>query len=385
VREGRLSSVDILGTLDLTLRALNTRIPEVDPRRCVATRYRASSCRRCTRACPGGAIAPTPNLEVDPEKCLGCGACAVVCPTGALDFAQPRAALRARLRAAGDPPAAAATIACARSDAPIGRGAGIKVECLGCIAAADLLIAQAAGVRTLDLVDGGCTACPSAAAVKALPEAIYAATALFAALGSEPQSDTPTPDGPKPEAMMVTRLTSPDRSSGAPAVGATGADHGDGQASDRTAGKQAAARWAGPVLSRRQLLLFFGARSAQVVETSAVKRKATSVESLHAQSSPPPTHQLLVRHLDHLALHGIARADFATCMEPLHLAAVTVSAACDSCGLCARYCPHGALKVAEGVVAADHRLCTACGLCAEVCPPEAIALRPPTLPLAARA
>ena len=356
--------MDILGTLDLTLRALNTRIPEVDPRRCVATRYRSSSCRRCTRACPGGAIAPTPSLEVDPEKCVGCGACAVVCPTGALDFAQPRAALRTGLRTAGEPSGGAATIACVRGDMSAGRGTGIRVECLGSIAAADLLVARAAGMRSLDLVDGGCATCPSAAAVAALPEAIDAAAALYAA----------------PEAMTVTRLTSPDRSSGA----APAADHGGRRASDRSAAQeQAPARWAGPVLSRRQLLFFFGARSVRVAENSVVKRKATSVESLHAQSPPPPTHQLLVRHLDALARQGVALGDLATCMEPLHLATVTVSAACDSCGLCARYCPHGALKVTEGLAVADPRLCTACGLCAEVCPPEAIALRPPTLPLGA--
>ena len=119
----------------------------------------------------------------------------------------------------------------------------------------------------------------------------------------------------------------------------------------------------------------------QVAETAAVKRRMTSVESLHAQNPPPPTHQLLVRHLDALALQGEVHVDFGTCAEPLHLAAITVSEACDSCGLCVRYCPHGALKMAEGLVVANARLCTACGLCADVCPPEAIGLRPPTLPL----
>jgi ferredoxin len=366
-----LTPVDILDSLDLTLRALNTRIPEVDPRRCVATRYRASSCRRCTQACPGGAIVPTPRLEVDPERCLGCGACAVVCPTGALDFAQLRAALRAELRAAGESSGGAATIACARGDVSTGRGKGIRVECLGSVAAADLLVARGAGLRSLDLVDGDCAACPSASAVAGLQAAIEAAAAVSAALESALPTAKPA-SGP----MTVTRLTLPDRS-----VVAGAADRGGGQAVNRaTAEKKAPDRWEGPVLSRRQLLLFFGARSVRVAETSAVRRKTTSVESLHAQVPPPPTHQLLVRHLDALVVEGPARMDLATCMEPLHVAAVIVSAACDSCGLCARYCPHGALQVTEGSVLADCRLCTGCGLCAEVCPPGAVSLVPPALP-----
>jgi ferredoxin len=356
--------VDILGTLDLTLRALNTRIPEVDPRRCVATRYRASSCRRCTQACPGGAIMPTPVLEVEPEKCLGCGACAVVCPTGALDFAQPRAALRAGLRAAGGSPGGAATITCARGDTSTALGTDIRVECLGLVSAVDLLVARAAGVSSLDMVDGGCTACPSAAAVTALSEAL---------------------DAGAQGAMTVTRQTAPSPSTSAGASAAAAAERSGRRARDRsTSGSEAPARWAGPVLSRRQLLLFFGARSVRVAESSAVKRRTRSIESLHAQSPPPPTHQLLVRHLDALAFQGAAAADLSTYMETLHLADVTVSEACDSCGLCARYCPHGALKVAEGLVVADQRSCTACGLCAEVCPPQAIVLLPPTLTPPAR-
>ena len=318
----------------------------------------------------------TPTLEVDPEKCLGCGACAVVCPTGALDFVQPRAALRAGLRAAAESGGGVATIACARSDMPAGRGMEIRVECLGSVAATDLLLARAAGLRSLDLVDGGCVGCPTASAVAALPPAIDAAATVVIALDNEQPSA-----GPTRQPMTVTRLTALSKPSAAGAGLAAGARSGGRHGPKRAAEDQEPPGWAGPVLSRRQLLLFFGVRSVQVAETAAVKRRMTSVESLHAQNPPPPTHQLLVRHLDALALQGEVHVDFGTCAEPLHLAAITVSEACDSCGLCVRYYPHGALKMAEGLVVANARLCTACGLCADVCPPEAIGLRPPTLPL----
>jgi Fe-S-cluster-containing hydrogenase component 2 len=36
---------------------------------------------KCQRECPAGAIVVKDALaEVDPEKCIGCGKCAEVCP-----------------------------------------------------------------------------------------------------------------------------------------------------------------------------------------------------------------------------------------------------------------------------------------------------------------
>jgi ferredoxin len=344
--------MDILDSLDLTLRALNTRIPEVDPQRCVVTRYQSSSCRRCVRVCPGNAITPTPLLEVDPQQCLGCGACAVVCPTGALDFAQPRNALRAGLRAAAgngrptegfDDPTAV-TIACTRGRLSAGEGKGIRVECLGSVAAGDLLLAWARGVDAIYLVDGGCDGCRLQSAASELPQTIAAAESLMS--------------------MTVTRLTSighPDK---------TPAHEG--------------ARSTGPVLSRRQFLLFFGLRSAKLVETSATKPDH-SVKALHAQKEPPLTHRLLRETLatttPRSAEDGLdgSAASATSLIEQLHLARVTVGPTCDGCGLCMRYCPHGALKERGDSVVADPARCTACGLCAEVCPVEALRLEAPDL------
>ena len=58
-----------------------------------------------------------------------------------------------------------------------------------------------------------------------------------------------------------------------------------------------------------------------------------------------------------------------------------MGAACDGCGLCVRYCPHGSLALAEGRLAVDRGSCSGCGLCAEVCPPAALAVGPASLPI----
>jgi|WetSurMetagenome_2_1015567.scaffolds.fasta_scaffold16624_3 ferredoxin len=342
--------MDVLDSLDLTLRALNTRIPEVDAPRCLATRYQSSSCRRCVQVCPAGAITPTPILEVDPQECLGCGACAVVCPTGALDFAQPRDALRAGLQAAaragshaaGHDATSPVTIACIRGHLSAGEGAGIRVECLGSVAAGDLLFAHAAGVDAIYLVDGGCGDCPLKPATTELAEAISAVACVVP--------------------VSVTRLTAPGRS-------------------ETTRGR-VAARSTGPILSRRQFLLFFGLRSAKVVETS-LKKPDGSIKALHAQKETPLAHRLLRESLRTLAPScgdeavGDRDADGTLLTRQLHLARVVVGSACDGCGLCVRYCPHGALKDFEGRVVADSGLCTACGLCVEVCPADAVSLETP--------
>lgn len=361
--------MNILNTLDLTMRALGVQTLEVDPQRCIVTRYRASSCRRCAAVCPSEAITPTPTLDVDADKCTRCGACAVACPTGALDLPLPRAALRDGLRAGKT------IIACVRADLSGREETGLRVECLGCVGSTDLLLAWHAGAGLLELVDGGCADCPSAKAVTELPVAIAATEAIIAA-----------------PAMTVLRLTSvdPDSPVEEPGCGRANAD----KASRAEGGD---ARSAGPILSRRQLLLFFGLRSARVTTTS-MKKQGSLVESLHSQKPPPFSHQLLMQMLAEPSpidgskriasfeaesthgttetVNGDSRGQTGL-LESLHVASVRFSNACDTCGLCVRYCPHGALRTAEGGLVVDPRLCTACGLCVEVCPPEAVTLESP--------
>ena len=54
----------------------------------------AGGCQTCADVCPSGAITipekaekgweKTPNVVVDPDKCIFCGACDNACPTGAV-------------------------------------------------------------------------------------------------------------------------------------------------------------------------------------------------------------------------------------------------------------------------------------------------------------
>ena len=58
----------------------------VHEERCISVRNRNADCLRCVEACTSGALAyRAGELLVEPERCIGCGTCATVCPTSALE------------------------------------------------------------------------------------------------------------------------------------------------------------------------------------------------------------------------------------------------------------------------------------------------------------
>jgi ferredoxin len=68
---------------------------------CAHSRSSKEGCHRCIDICSTKAIASAGDIvEVNPNLCMGCGACAVVCPTGAMRYQYPRVSDRgAQLRA----------------------------------------------------------------------------------------------------------------------------------------------------------------------------------------------------------------------------------------------------------------------------------------------
>lgn len=73
---------------------LLTKLESVDiavhQNRCAVVRNRNASCMKCADACTSGCITYADNeLSINPEKCIGCGTCATVCPTCALEAQHP--------------------------------------------------------------------------------------------------------------------------------------------------------------------------------------------------------------------------------------------------------------------------------------------------------
>ena len=62
---------------------------------CAHSRSEITGCSRCIDICSTRAIASDgDHVKVDPHLCMGCGACATVCPSGAMSYQFPRVAER---------------------------------------------------------------------------------------------------------------------------------------------------------------------------------------------------------------------------------------------------------------------------------------------------
>ncbi len=326
--------MDRLNLLDAGLCAFDTRMPDVTPSLCVATRYRHSSCRACLDVCPAGALVTSPWLELDAEKCSSCGACVSVCRTGALGLEFQRHALRAecRSRAAGDSPAGApaAMFACRQSGPVMAADATCVMSCLGGLSAADLLAVAALGTVRIVLLSGECAECADFAAEAALDLAVATAEETMAALG-------------RPLAIERTRV-----SGNASAVEATAL-----------------------TVTRRGLFRHLARGLGQAAAAGAApKDPRRSISALHRQLAPPGRHRRLMLDLAELQSRGHRSA--VPLPASLPLACIIATSECDTCGLCLKYCPHGALAIRGGSVAANPDRCTGCGLCVEVCPRSAL-------------
>ena len=133
--------------------------------RCVAVRNRNATCMRCAEVCTTGCISYRNNeLTVAPERCIGCGTCATACPTCALEAHNPtdaeltRACMRALREADGQ-----AVIACERmlqaAEGLYDPEKVVGVTCLGRVEESLIVTLAASGARRIRLVEGGCEGC----------------------------------------------------------------------------------------------------------------------------------------------------------------------------------------------------------------------------------
>lgn len=138
----------------------------VHEERCVVVRNRHVSCRRCAQACTTGCISIEDGvLSIDTSKCIGCGTCATLCPTGALEICVPNDAELYKLCIqAIDQTTGTVRIAC--EQALIGRLSDedatfhvAQVICLGRVDESLITMLACGGASRIELLKGDCSSC----------------------------------------------------------------------------------------------------------------------------------------------------------------------------------------------------------------------------------
>ncbi len=328
----------------------------VFPYRCAVMRNRNASCMRCAQACTSGAIGiECDEIVIDPERCVGCGTCATVCPTCALEARHPGDAELAErvgeaLAATGDTLVIACDALWRRNAGRIDPERAVRVTCLGRVDESVLVEAAARGARRILLVHAACECCPRSAGRVTYVEVVDTANALLEAWGSPVRVEL------REKLPPCVRLEAP-----APV----------GPAYDE---------------GRRELLASLGRVGAEVGDI----RPTEDLGSGRGGADARPLKVMLDGTLPHFlpdrrerlldALAELRESAQAT-LETRLWGRVDIDVSrCKTCLMCATFCPTGAIAKAEGPdgrVALGHRPadCVKCRCCTDVCPTGALVLR----------
>ena len=301
---------------------------EIRSGRCLTLRRPGDPCRLCRQSCPVAAISRD-TLPLPADHCVGCLACARVCPTGAIDVSDVVArSLQTVCRQCLIEGERDLRVVC--SESLKGVVGDIEVDCLGGLTTRLLLISIVEGASDITLLEGDCRQCPSFCSMSGLDATISETNTLASIIDLE--------------GRVVRRPMARRRF------------------------------WWGRYRSRRRpssrgaFLAGIRGRLRTVVESSA---------ALHDGSGPAPSREWLRRRVSERTVNrkGIV------CFQAgpgLPMGQLTVDDSCRGCAACMRVCPANALsrRVKGRRISLVHvpSRCTGCGACAATCPVGSITL-----------
>jgi ferredoxin len=327
--------------------------------RCVAIRNRHSSCKKCADACTSGAITVTNNqLAVTADLCIGCGTCASVCPTAALEAENPsdNELLRSAVILMKDKQEYPVFICSQMHDINKGsydRNKVIELSCLGRLEETELIALMAFGAPSIILAHADCSQCENTAGAQTMALIQQNLSILLEAWNH-------------PNTVMVSDTL---------------------PASVRLEKAEARQTHSPTGLSRRDFFkqIKVNAQSA-IIETAEV--------TVFAQPEPPDITTRITkvlrdgnlphvipsrreRLLSHLDIFGEPTVNL---IETRLWGHVTIDdKRCNSCRMCATFCPTGALvdfEDADGTMGVEHYPadCVQCRLCEDTCLPNALSV-----------
>jgi ferredoxin len=327
------------------------RTPAVAATRCLNARHTGAGCTRCVTACPTDAIqleAGQPAL--DDGACVACGICLHACPTEVFEqVSSPEGTL---IQVGEQLPSQPLAVACSLHSTPEITAAPVATivqhrRCLAALSPSDLLQLSQLGERPLWLDDSECATCPIAQAQATLAANAAVARTLLDAYGQPPAVYLL---GEQPDAQVQPPQRRPLFDGGQPKLSRRGLfDHLRTRAVER-------------------------ARSNVLPAAAAAAASAVPVTQRLPQRVPAARQRLLE------LLASLAPAPEQTMPAgDVPFATVQVDGTrCSGCGLCARFCPTGALDFATEEETFRLRfqpaICLDCTICVVACPEDAVQL-----------
>lgn len=352
----------ILNLNDITTIAesLNRAVVAIAQPRCVRVRNRNASCSRCMDACKVDALQIVDNkLELSASLCVNCGACAAVCPTEALTMLEPKRVqledeldtLRVGYSRMQELKSQPLVIACARQLSHF-EGVAQRVIGVPCLAHIDVPLLLNGATKHepgILLVDGNCATCKYGWCSEQINVVVGEACELLgAAQAGECSSEMPVK-----------------RTSNMP-------PYTQRQASDDF--DTTKRNFFSSAADEMKLTVLSAARST--LEEKLGSNQETIAEQLKVRGNGSLPQYAMPRHMEALdALDSLEPAADAQFDSPLFARIDIETKRCNACGMCATFCPTGA--IARGACLPDthtvSRLdflpcdCVGCGLCEDVC------------------